>query len=133
MCTVCVPFRGGISKTKYLSAFERGMVVGARHTVLCQELQRCWGFSCSTVSRVYQEWSTTQRTFSQLNTTVGSIGVNMGRHPCGTLSTLCRVHILKNPEAFLRAKGLSIRKVFLIYFYAQHSLFLIFMFFYTEG
>jgi hypothetical protein len=45
------------------------------------------GFSRSTVSRVYQERSTTQRTSSQLDTTVGSIGVNMGQHPCGTLST----------------------------------------------
>ena len=29
---------------KYLSAFERGMVFGARHTGLCKELQRCWVF-----------------------------------------------------------------------------------------
>ena len=35
------------------------------------------GFSCATVSRVYQEWPTTQRTSSELDTTVGSIGVNM--------------------------------------------------------
>ena len=54
------------------------------------------GFSCSTVSRVYQEWSTTQRTSSKLHTTVGSIGVNMGQHPCRTLSTPCRVHALTN-------------------------------------
>ena len=33
-----------MGKTKYLSAFERGMVVGARHTGLCWELQRCWGY-----------------------------------------------------------------------------------------
>ena len=31
-----------MGKTKDLSAFERGMVVGARHTGLGQE--RCWGF-----------------------------------------------------------------------------------------
>jgi hypothetical protein len=31
----------------------------------------------------YQEWSTTQRTSSQLDTTVGSIGFNMVQHPCG--------------------------------------------------
>ena len=29
-----------MGKTKYLSAFERGMVVGARRTGLCQELHR---------------------------------------------------------------------------------------------
>ena len=31
-------------KTKDLSAFEQGMVVGPRRTGLCQELQRCWVF-----------------------------------------------------------------------------------------
>jgi hypothetical protein len=30
---------------------------------------------------VYQEWSTTQRISSQLDTTVGSIGVNMSSIP----------------------------------------------------
>jgi hypothetical protein len=29
---------------KYLSAFERSMVVGTRRNGLCQELQRCWVF-----------------------------------------------------------------------------------------
>ena len=33
-----------MGKTKDLSAFEQGMVVDARHTGLCQELQRCWVF-----------------------------------------------------------------------------------------
>jgi hypothetical protein len=33
-----------MGKTKYQSAFEQGMVVGARRTGLCQELQRCWVF-----------------------------------------------------------------------------------------
>ena len=33
-----------MGKTKYLSVFERGMVVGARRTGLCQDLQRCWVF-----------------------------------------------------------------------------------------
>ena len=33
-----------MGKTIDLSAFERGMVVGARRTSLCQELQRCWTF-----------------------------------------------------------------------------------------
>jgi hypothetical protein len=31
-------------KTKDLSAFQRGMTVGARRTVLFQELQCCWVF-----------------------------------------------------------------------------------------
>ena len=105
-----------MGKTKDLSAFERGMVVGARHTGLCQELQRCWVFH-STVSRVYQEQSTTQRTSDQLETTVGSIGVNMGQHPRGTLLAPCRVHS-RQIEAILRAKGeeqINIRKAILMF------------------
>ena len=45
-------------------------------------------------------------------TTVESIGINMGQHPFGTLSTPCRI------EAVLMAKGgvqLNIRKVFLMF------------------
>ena len=44
MDCVCVPFRGWMGKTKDRSAFERGMVVGARCTGLCEELQHCWVF-----------------------------------------------------------------------------------------
>ena len=44
-----------LARQKYLSAFERGMVVGARRTGLCQELQRRLVFPHSTVSCVYQE------------------------------------------------------------------------------
>ena len=48
--------------TKYLSAFERGMVVGARCTGLnVSRTATLLGFLCSTVSRVYQEWSTASR------------------------------------------------------------------------
>jgi hypothetical protein len=63
MDCVCVP-----RVRQYLSTFERGMVVGARRTGLSQELQRCWVFPAQ-VSHVYQEWSTTQRTSSQLDIT----------------------------------------------------------------
>jgi hypothetical protein len=42
MDCVCLPFMG---KTKYLSVFERGMVVGAKRTNVCVK------------NRVYQEWS----------------------------------------------------------------------------
>jgi hypothetical protein len=31
-----------MGKTKYLSPFEQGMVVGAKHIGLCQEQQCCW-------------------------------------------------------------------------------------------
>jgi hypothetical protein len=41
---------------------------------------------------------------SELDTTVGSIGVNMGQQPCGMLLTLCRVHP-ERIEAVLGAKG----------------------------
>ena len=80
--------------TTYLSAFELDMVVGARHTGLSvSRTAALLGFSHSTVLR---EWSTTQKTSSQLDTTVGSIGVNMGQHLYGMLSTPCRVHVLTN-------------------------------------
>jgi hypothetical protein len=66
------------------------MVVGTRHTGLgVSRTATLLGFSRSTVSCVYQEWPTTQRTSNQLNTTVGNIGVNMGQHSYGTLSTPC--------------------------------------------
>ena len=52
-----------MGKTKDLSAFERGMVVGARCAGLSvSRTATLLGFSRSTVSRVYQGWSTTQRT-----------------------------------------------------------------------
>ena len=94
--------------TTYLSALEQGMVVDARCTGLSvSRAAMLLGFSCSTLSRVYQ-WSTTQRTSSQLNTTVGSIGVNMGQHPCGTLSKRCRVH-RQQTEAAQKGVILNIR------------------------
>jgi hypothetical protein len=93
-----------MGKPKYLSAFERGMVVGARCTGFSvSTTETPLGFSRSTVSSVHQEWSITQKTSSQLDTTVGSIGVNMGQHPCGTLLTPCRVHA-RRIEAIVRAK-----------------------------
>jgi hypothetical protein len=41
---VCVCHSEWMGKTIYLSVVERGMVVGARHTGLCRELQCCWVF-----------------------------------------------------------------------------------------
>ena len=64
-----------MGKTKDLSAFKWGMVVGARRTGVCLKTATLLGFSHLAVSCVYQEWSTTQRTSSQLDTTVGTIGV----------------------------------------------------------
>ena len=55
----------------HLSAFEQGMVVGARRTGLSVlRTVPLLGFSHSTASCVYQEWSNTLRTSSQLDTTV---------------------------------------------------------------
>ena len=41
---VCVPCRGGMGNITCLSAYEQVMVVGARRTGLCQELQCGWVF-----------------------------------------------------------------------------------------
>ena len=84
-----------MGKTKYLSAFERGIVVGGGHTGLCQELQRCWVFHAQQFPVCIKNGPPTIGHPANL-TTVGSIGVNMGQHPCGTLSTPCRVHVLTN-------------------------------------
>ena len=73
-----------MGKTKYLSAFEQSMVVGARRTILSESrTATLLGFILN-ISCVYQEWST-----NQFDTTVGSIGVDMSQPPCGTLSTPC--------------------------------------------
>ena len=82
-----------MGKKKNIEVPLMGMVVGARCTGLSvSRTAMLLGFSHSTVSCVSQEWPTTQRTSRQLDTTVGSIGVDMGQHPCGI-------------EAVLRAKG----------------------------
>ena len=86
-----------MGKTKDVSAFGRGMVVGARHTVLSvSRTATLLGFTHSKVSFVSQEWSNTQRTSSHLDITVGSSGINMGQHPYGMLLAPCRVHALTN-------------------------------------
>uniref|UniRef100_A0A8C7KWZ0 Myosin IXb n=1 Tax=Oncorhynchus kisutch TaxID=8019 RepID=A0A8C7KWZ0_ONCKI len=54
---------------------KRQNTVRARHTGLCQQLERCWIFHA-------QQFHV--------------IGVYMGQHPSGTLSTPCRVHSPKN-------------------------------------
>ena len=83
-----------------------------------QSLPSSWvGFLRSTVSHVYQDWSTTPWASSQFDATVGSIGVNMGQHPCGTLSTPCSPR-LEELRLFWGLKGevlLNIRKVFLMF------------------
>ena len=76
-----------MDKTKDLSAFEWGMVEGARHTSLCQELQRCWVFHAQQFPVCIKNGPPPKG--HPANLTVGSIGVNMGQHPCGTLSTPC--------------------------------------------
>ena len=115
MDCVCVPFRGLMDKTKdciwtgYSSRCQEHQFVSRTATQL--------DFSRSTVSCVYQEWSTTQRTSRQLDTTVGSIVVNMSQDPRGTLWHLVDAMLLQI-EAGLRAKRgveLHIRKVFLMF------------------
>ena len=81
-----------MGNTKDVSTIVQGMVAGSR----CQahrfvsRTANLLVFPRSILSRVYQEWSTTQRTTSQLDTTVGSIRVNMVQRLCRMLLTPCR-------------------------------------------
>jgi hypothetical protein len=84
-----------MDKTKDLSAFELSMVVAARRTSVCQELHRCWVFHAQQFPVCIKNGTPPEGHPANL-TTVGSIGVNMGQHPCGTFSTPCRVHALTN-------------------------------------
>jgi hypothetical protein len=51
-----------MGETKDLSAFERGMVVGARCTSLGQELQRCWVFHAQQFPKCIQNGPPPERT-----------------------------------------------------------------------
>ena len=83
-----------MGQTKDLSAFERGMVVGARHTGLSvSRTATLPGFSRSTVSRVCQGWSTTQSTSRQLCEALESTWASI---PMELFLTPCRVHALTN-------------------------------------
>ena len=85
---VCLS-EGEWARQKYLSAFERGMVVGVRYTGLCQELHLCRGFHTQQFPVCNKNGPPPKRHPANLTQTVGSIGVNMGHHPCGNaLDTL---------------------------------------------
>ena len=84
-----------MGKTKNVSAFERGMVVGTRRTGLCQELRNYCVFHAQQFPLCIKN-SPPHKGHPANLTTVGHIGVNMGQHPCGTLSTPCRVHAPMN-------------------------------------
>lgn len=90
-----------MGKTKYLSAFKRGMVVGARHTGSCQELQHCWVFHAQQFPMYIKNGPPAKGHPANL-TTVGSVGVNMGQHPRGALST--HLSMLRRIQGVLRAK-----------------------------
>jgi hypothetical protein len=76
------------------SAFERGMVVGARRTGLYQELQCCWVFHAQQFPVCLNDGPLPKG--HPANLTHWSIGVNMGQHPCGMLLTPCIVHAQTN-------------------------------------
>ena len=90
-------------KTEYMTCLRTGYGRRCQAHQCVSRTATLLEFSQSTVSRVNQKWSTTQMTYSQLDTTVGSIGVNMGQQPCVTLSTPYRV-LARRIEAVLRQK-----------------------------
>ena len=65
--------------------FEQVMVVGARRTSLCQELQSCWIFHAQKFPVYIKNGPPPKGHPANLKQTVGGIGVNMGQYPCGTL------------------------------------------------
>ena len=118
MGCLCEPFRGWMDKTKDLSAFERGIVVGASHTGLFQELQRCWVFhaqQCPVWMKNSPPLKGHPDNFTQLWEALES---TWGQHSCGKLSTPCRVNAPTNWGCSEGKRGLvqhNIRKVFLMF------------------
>ena len=82
----CVPFRGLMRKPQNVSAFERGMVVGARRTGLCQEQQCCWVFQAQQFPACIKNGPPPKGHPANL-TRLWEALVNMGQHRCRTLST----------------------------------------------
>ena len=85
MDCVCVSFRGWLGKTKYLNAFERGMVVGARRTGLSVlRTTTLLGFSHSTVhlcvSRLVHNPKDIQPTWHNLGKHLGQHGHSSHHH-----------------------------------------------------
>jgi hypothetical protein len=91
------------------SAFERGMVEGARLSRTATLL----GFYTQPFPVCIKNGPPPKGHPANL-TTVGSNGVNMGQHPCGTLSAPCRVQALMNLTCSEGKSGgvqLNIRKM----------------------
>ena len=104
---MCVPFRGG----KIFKCFWKGCGSRCQAHRFVSRTVTLLDFSFSTVSRVYQEWSTTQRTSSQVDTTVAS--------RWASIPMKCFWHLVESIahriETVLRAKG----KVILYVLYTQ--------------
>ena len=109
MDCVSVPFRRWTGKTKYWSASERGMVVGARCTSLCvSRTATVLGFSCSTflcVSRMVHHPKDIQPTWH-------NCGKHWSQHgPAWNLIESMPRQI----EAVLRINGLQLNFMYLIF------------------
>jgi hypothetical protein len=96
------PFRGWMGKTN--GGFEQGMVVGARRTGLCQELQHCWVFHAQQFPVCIKNGPTLKghpanlpRLWEALESTWASIPVERFRHLVESMP--------QRIEAVLRANG----------------------------
>ena len=93
-----------MGKTKYVIAFGQGMVVCARRTGLCQELQCCWVFQAQQFSGCIKNGSLPKghpAYLTQLREALESVWASIPVERFGDL-------VLSMPqrmEAVLRAKG----------------------------
>ena len=86
-----------MGKTTGLSAFEQGMVVGARRTGLSvSRTINAAGFHTQQFTMCIKNGPPPKGRPANLTELWEALEFNMGQRPCGTLSTSCGVHAPTN-------------------------------------